>query len=66
MTYGATVDRVADPSLDLTSEERSTVNLLSENYMKWTYADEVTLGMVGMSSYCNKLGRKPMETFAGH
>lgn len=51
MAYGATADRFVDPTPDFTPEEQSTANLLSENYVKWIDADEITLRMEGMNSY---------------
>ncbi|CAH1426471.1 unnamed protein product [Lactuca virosa] len=64
MTFNITVGGVAEPSLDLTPEEQSTANLLSENYVKCTDADKATMGMAGMSSYWYKLRRKSIETLA--
>ncbi|CAH1443887.1 unnamed protein product [Lactuca virosa] len=40
MACGATTDRVADPSPDLTPEEQITADLLSENYVKWNNVDK--------------------------
>ncbi|CAH1438017.1 unnamed protein product [Lactuca virosa] len=58
-------DKAVNPSPDLNPEKQSIVDLLSENYVKWTRVDEVTLGMARMSSYWNKLGRKHVEILAG-
>lgn len=65
MVFGVTADRAADPSPDLSHEEQSIVNHLSENFVKWTNPEEVMLGMVGISSYWNKLGKKPVESLVG-
>ncbi|CAH1422346.1 unnamed protein product [Lactuca virosa] len=66
MVYGATADRTAYPSSDLAPEEQSTMNLLLENFVKWTDAEEIMLGVASMSSYWKFFGRKPMETLACH
>lgn len=65
MLYGATADRAVDPSPSLFFEEESVAERLSENFIKWTNHEEIMLGMAGISSYCNKLGKKLVKTLAG-
>ncbi|CAH1451940.1 unnamed protein product [Lactuca virosa] len=41
--YGATADRVADPSPDLSLEEQSIAGRLSENFVKWVDPKDIML-----------------------
>ncbi|CAH1431383.1 unnamed protein product [Lactuca virosa] len=65
MFYGATTDRAAGPSPELSLEEHGIVSCLSGIFVKWVNPEEIMLGMVGISAYWNKLGKKPMETLVG-
>ncbi|CAH1432516.1 unnamed protein product [Lactuca virosa] len=62
MFNGAIADRAIDYSPDLSLEEQSIADRLSDNFVKWVDPKEIMLGMARISSYWNKLGKKLMET----
>ncbi|CAI9297879.1 unnamed protein product [Lactuca saligna] len=65
MEYGAAVDRVVDPTLELSPDELLITNRLESNFVRWAVPDEVVLGMAGMSPHWSRLGKKPVEMFEG-
>ncbi|CAH1421283.1 unnamed protein product [Lactuca virosa] len=54
MVYGASTNRVVGPSPELTLEEQSVVDRLSENFVKCTDTKEIMLGMAEISPHWNK------------
>ncbi|KAL7611776.1 hypothetical protein Lser_V15G06815 [Lactuca serriola] len=53
--YGATTDRVADLSPELSPDELLITERLASNFFRWTDPDETVLGMAGMSPHWNRL-----------
>ncbi|CAI9271604.1 unnamed protein product [Lactuca saligna] len=65
MVFGAIVDRIVDPVPDSSAEQRTVVDFLSENYMKWFDPEEVVLGMAAknrsLSSLSEWLNSDPID-----
>lgn len=56
MFFGATFDKAVDPCSYLSLEKQSIATYLLVNFIKWVNPKEIMLGVVGISSYWNKLG----------